>query len=68
MSEEYIMKPKIYKQFGYLYYPRNKVQCPNCKYSTYNPPIKKGGTGWYDCSKKQQTRIDTVCLEYKQKE
>ena len=68
MSDYYLMKPeKNIGKFSYIYYERNKHQCPHCEYSTYNTPVKKGGNGWYDCSKKQQTRINHYCVKFKQK-
>ena len=68
MSEEYIMKPKVYSKIGYMYYERNKLQCPHCKYSTFSKPLTKKGTGWYNCSQNQQTRTKTVCIKFKEKE
>lgn len=63
------MKPeKNVGKMSYIYYQRNKLQCPYCKYGTYNAPVKKGGNGWYDCSQKQQTRLQYFCVKFKQRE
>lgn len=62
------MKPERITKVNYIYYERNKKECPICEYGIYNEPInKKKGSGWYTCTEGKQTRINMPCRRFKQR-
>lgn len=67
IQDEYLCHTERTLPTSYLYYERNKEQCPNCKYATYNKPRTNKGTGWYQCSLGLNSRIKRYCFNHKEK-
>lgn len=67
IQDEYLCHTERTLPTSYLYYERNKNQCPDCKYGTYNKPRTDKGTGWYQCDLGLNSRIKRYCFNYKEK-
>ena len=67
IQDEYLCHTERTLPTSYLYYERNKEQCPTCKYANYEKPRTDKGTGWYQCDLGLNSRIKRYCFNYKEK-